>query len=222
MASHQESAISDYEATQEDQKLRKLRVLNLRNTIQEEMRGLLTIKKAFIRWVLIAKPSSSKKLLTQMFKNSRITPSKAIWIMLSKSRPSEDELNTLNEQKRIEMGLMILISIFKKVLYRNKHHYFFQGRLLFLRRPLIYFLIRGLQLSTLAAFKKLRENRFNEKFINVNKGVKFLNKRVKNSLIDAFWRIKTDSFGKRKNKVQFKIDSLDDLSLKSCQVVWFN
>lgn len=222
MGSHQESAISEYEGTLDDQKLRKLRVLNLRYTFKEEKYGLLTMKKAFYRWNLIANPSFSRKLLSQMYKNCRITPSKAIWVLTSKSKPTEDEFSSLHSQKRIEMGLMIIKSLMKKVLYRNKHHYFFQGRLLFLRRPLVYFLIKGLQLKTLAAFKQLKMKTAKINFPSIRKGLRIL-LLVQNRLItDAFWRIKMASTSKRKGKVHFKIDSLDDLSLKSSRVVGYN
>lgn len=222
MGSHQESAISEYEGTLEDQKLRKLRVLNLRYTFKEERYGLLTMKKAFFRWNLIANPSFPRKFLSKMYKNCRITPSKAIWVLSSKCKPKEDEISNLHSQKRLEMGLMIIKSLMKKVLYRNTHHYFFQGRLLFLRRPLIYFLIRAFQAKTLAAFKHLRMKTTPKNLQTLRKGLRILLKLQNKLMNDAYWRIKMASIGKRKARVHFKIDSLDELSLKSSPVVGYN
>lgn len=219
MASHQDSMDSGQDIQLVDPKLEKLRELNIRYSQQEEKLGSLTVKRAFLRWVIFMKPRFGKELLGLMFKNCRITPSKAISALFSKSRLSKEELETIKTRNRLEIGLAIIASMVKKITYKNQHHYFFQGRLLFIKLPFVYSLVKHFKSKTLFAFKKLRENLRNMKVEEIGQTFVRMRARQRNPLVDAFWRIRMEAVTKRKTKVQFKIDSLENLSLNSSQVV---
>ena len=218
MASDQDSISSVGDSQGEDQKLRKLKQLNMKYTLKEEMFGLLTSKKAFYRWIIFTKKNFSQRIFQGLLKSSRITPSKAIWILFTNLKEKEINSVVTASQKNLHLGFSMLQSLFQKILYKNKHHYFFQGRLLFLRLPLLYILLKRTNQSILSAFKKLRENMTRDKLEILLAALKLLEKPKRNPLIDAIWRMKFEGLNKKKGKVQFRIDNLEEPPYKSDKV----
>ena len=218
MASNQGRSTPQGSKQEDDRRLGLLRRLSARYSKTEQKFGLLTAKKAFHRWLIHTKPYFAGRLMATMFKNSRVTPSKAMWTLLAKARPSRGEFAGLDQTKRLEIGLTIISSLMKKVQYRNQHHYFFQGRLLFLKLPLVFSLVKRFRTAAQSAFRTFRLALVTDKLGKLALATAFLERSQRNPLIDAIWKIRMEALAKRKSRVHFRIDSFDSASLKSCPV----
>lgn len=200
---------SDGDSEIEDQKKRQLmRVLEV-YAIRENKLGLLTPRKAFNRWIIFVRQGIARSLLNTMLINCRISPSKASWILLAATGSRARGLSAVEQQQNLRQGLNQIIGLVQKVLYRNKHHYFFQGRLLTFRLPLVHYLVAGLNGSMRSALHALRLFSKRDSIRICLVKLAFLEKASRDLMVSGFWRLRLQAASRKKKSVHFKMDSQD-------------
>lgn len=207
MASSNESCSSDDQSELVELKVRKLKALLLQHSLKENMLGLLTPQKAFYRWLILTRQDFTRSLLNTMLRNCRISPSKVSWVLFTLGDRQKDDQQARKKLRRLRLGLSQIIGIAQKVLYRNKHHFFFQGRLLVFCLPLVNHLVSVMNGSARSALNRLRLFLKKDKFDRAAGLLTFAERPIRSPVLDAFWHIRLEAATKRKKIVHFNIDS---------------